>query len=281
MFPLPAGCAKACADAANDSVEAKATVAIEIATAAGRMETFVTHPERAGPFHAVVLYMDVWGIREELYDIARRIGTVGYYVMVPDLYYRQGRIRNEFRDGNGRMISLHSLSQADQDKVVAPLAGLTNSMVVADTKALIAHIALASKTGGPVKAGAMGSVGYCMGGRHVVSVAAAFPDHFRASAGLHPTSLISERPDSPHTETGKLRGELYCGFAETDPYAPLSMITELDGLLAGGPVTYRREIHTGAVHGYALPDRDIYNKAAANRDWEIIFDMYRRQIPPA
>ena len=34
----------------------------------------------------------------------------------------------------------------------------------------------------------------------------------------------------------------------------------------------------GAVHGYALPDRDIHDKRAANRDWELIFEMFRRQL---
>ena len=84
----------------------------------------------------------------------------------------------------------------------------------------------------------MGSVGYCMGGRHVMSAAAAYPDRFRASAGLHPTSLISGGPDSPHLLADRLRGEFYCGFAETDPYAPPAMIQELGGILAACPVRY-------------------------------------------
>ena len=81
---------------------------VAVPTADGQMETFITHPEQDGPFPAVVLFMDVWGIREELYDIARRIGTVGYCAVVPDFYYRQGRVRHEFRDANHRMISLHA-----------------------------------------------------------------------------------------------------------------------------------------------------------------------------
>lgn len=247
---------------------------IGIPTADGRMETFITHPQQDGPFPAIVLYMDVWGIREELYDIARRIGTTGYYCMVPDFYYRQGRVRHEFRDANRRMISLHTLPEADRRKVTAPLAKLSDTMVVNDTGALLRFLA----DGEPVRQGAMGSIGYCMGGRHVMSVAAAFPDRFRASAGLHPTSLISDRSDSPHHVADRLRGEFYCGFAETDASAPLSMIHELDRLLAACPVAYHREIHAGAVHGYALPDRDIHHKAGANRDWELIFAMYRRRL---
>jgi len=52
---------------------------IDIETPSGRMETFVTHPEHDGPFPAVIIYMDIWGVREELFEIARRVGTVGYY----------------------------------------------------------------------------------------------------------------------------------------------------------------------------------------------------------
>ena len=57
---------------------------IDIKTAEGVMEVFVTHPEENGLFPAVIIYMDIWGVREELYDIARRVGTVGYYCFFPD-----------------------------------------------------------------------------------------------------------------------------------------------------------------------------------------------------
>ena len=73
----------------------------------------------------------------------------------------------------------------------------------------------------------------------------------------------------------------YCGFAEHDPYATPDIIAELARLLASGPLRYRYEIHPGAEHGYALPNRDIHDKRAANRNWELIFAMFRRQIPPA
>jgi carboxymethylenebutenolidase len=63
---------------------------VVVPTEDGQMETFITHPEDGGPFPAVVLYMDFWGVREELFDIACRVGTVGYYCVVPDLYTDRG-----------------------------------------------------------------------------------------------------------------------------------------------------------------------------------------------
>ena len=248
---------------------------VQIQTPSGRMQTFVTHPEQDGPFPAVIIYMDIWGVREELFEIARRVGTVGYYCMVPDLYYREGKVSHEFRDAQNRMISLHALDEERKQQVRAPGRRLSNQMVVDDTGAILEFIA----HGEPVRPGGVGAIGYCMGGRHVLCVAGHHPS-VTASASLHGTSLISDAPDSPHRLVKRFRGELYCGFAETDPYAPLSMVKELEELLRPCPVTYQYAIHEGAMHGYALPNRDIFHPQAAARDWEMIFAMFRRQIPP-
>jgi carboxymethylenebutenolidase len=249
---------------------------VVVPTEDGQMETFITHPEDGGPFPAVVLYMDFWGVREELFDIARRVGTVGYYCVVPDLYYRQGRVRHAWYDENGRMISAHRLDPERRRQALGPLERLSNAMVIADTGALLRFI----DGGEPARPGGVGSLGYCMGGRHVLCAAGAYPERFIAGASLHGTLLVSDREDSPHRHAGQFRGELYCGFAEHDPHAAPALIAELGEILARSPVAYRHEFHDGAEHGYALPDRDIYNKRAANRDWELIFAMFRRQISP-
>ncbi len=246
-----------------------------IRTVDGAMETFVTHPQSAGPFPAVIVYMDVWGIREELLDIARRIATTGYYVMVPDLYYRQGRVRHEFRDEKNRMISMEALDDSKKELVRTSMRKLTDAMVVNDTASLLQFI----DDGEPVCPGALGAIGYCMGGRHVFRVAGNFPDRFHGCASLHGTRLVTEDGDSPHLTAMKAQGEIYCGFAEKDPYAALPTIKIIADCMQRAPVNYSYELHMGAQHGYALPDRDIYDKQAANRDWELMFALWLRQLP--
>src|SRR5688572_23615789 len=103
---------------------------LDIPTPSGSMDVFVTHPQEHAPFPAVIVFMDVWGLREELFDIARRIATLGYYSLVPNFYYRQGKIRHEFRDQNGRMITLDRLDRQTQEQVLAPARNLTDAMVV-------------------------------------------------------------------------------------------------------------------------------------------------------
>ncbi len=63
------------------------------------MEAFVTS-EEAGPYPVVIFYQDSVAIREEFYDMCRRIGTVSYFVAMPNLFYRTGRINDVEIDPN-------------------------------------------------------------------------------------------------------------------------------------------------------------------------------------
>jgi carboxymethylenebutenolidase len=249
---------------------------VEIKRAEGVMEAFVTYPEESGPYPAVIIYMDIWGVREELYDIARRVGTVGYYCMVPDFYYRHGRrIHIEFRNERNQTISINRLD-GEKLREIQARPKLTNKMVTDDTGAILEFL----KTADSVQPGGVGAIGFCMGGRYVICAAGTYPDKIIASASLHGTSLISNRADSPHRLAAKLRGEFYCGFAEHDSHAPLPMVEELEKLLKPCQVRYRFTVHPGTEHGYSLPERDVYDKRATERDWELIFAMLRRQLPP-
>ena len=246
----------------------------EITTRAGRMDAFVTHPEDGGPFPAVVLFMDIWGLREELFDIARKIAVVGYHCTVPNFYYRQGKVRLAVRGEDGRMMSFVALPLQDQERIRAQRRSLTDEMVVEDTGSVLEFFKIQ-----PIKDGAKGSIGYCMGGRHGLCVAAAYPDDFRATASLHGTSLVNDTPRSPHRLADAYRGEIYCGFGEHDENASPATIAALSAALEGrSNVRYRYRVHMGAEHGYALPDRDVHYKQAANCDWEAIFGMYERVL---
>jgi len=250
---------------------------VSIPTDGGAADTFVTCPSEGGPFPPVFIFMDIWGLREELFDVARRIATVGYFGVVPNLYNRQGDVRNEYRNAKGQMITLDALSAEQKARVLAPLAKLTDDMVVADIAGILKYL-----DGNPnVKHGAVGSVGYCMGGRYVLRAAANFPDRFKASASLHGTDLVIDGKDSPHLQMSKALGEVYCGFGEKDRHTPPSTVETLDRTFSAmgvGHARYIKEVHRGAEHGYALPDRDVFDKQSANRDWEIIFAMFRRQL---
>jgi carboxymethylenebutenolidase len=125
----------------------------------------------------------------------------------------------------------------------------------------------------------MGCFGYCLGGRLVLRVAGTFTDRIRAAASLHGSDIVSDKPDSPHLVAAKAKGEIYSGFGERDWFSPPPAIATMVETLSNVPgLTYRHTVHPGTPHGYALPDRDVYNKQAAFTDWENVFAMFRRQL---
>jgi carboxymethylenebutenolidase len=237
---------------------------IDIQTEGGAMNTFITRPEEGGPHPLIVFLMDAPGKREELHDMARRLGTAGYYVMLPNLYYRRDR---EFVSGPDRRAEMFE-----------HMNSLTNAMVCEDVRACVEYAAADDAAGnGPV-----GVVGYCMSGPFAFAAAAAFPDRVAAAASLHGVRLCTEALDSPHRDAEKIRGELYFGCAETDEWAPKEMIDALDEHLAGTDVRYRIEWYPGTHHGFVFPLRaGMYEKASAERHWERLFDLFGRNLHTA
>ncbi|HET9622295.1 MAG TPA: dienelactone hydrolase family protein [Kofleriaceae bacterium] len=236
---------------------------VEIATADGTMNTFVVHPEEGAPAPVVLFYMDAPGKREELHDMARRIASVGYFVVLPNLYYRRTREFTMVRDeaGIARMFDL--------------MNSLSNAMVLRDTEAMLAFV-----DGEPrAAAGSIGCVGYCMSGQFVFAAAARFADRVRCAASIYGVGLKTDRPDSPHLAVRDVRGELYFACAEIDPYAPRAQIDALEAELAGAGIRYRLEWYPAAHHGFAFPSRPgIYDRASAERHWERLFDLFRRNL---
>ena len=237
---------------------------IDLPTPDGVMNTFVTQPEEGGPHPAVLFYMDAPGKREELHDMARRIASVGYFVVLPNLYYRRTR---EF---------VMERSEAGMKQMFAEMDALSNAMVVADTRALLEFVdAEAGARPGPV-----GAVGYCMSGPFVFAAAAAHPDRFAATASIYGAGVLTDRPDSPHLTADRIRGEIYFACAEIDRWAPKEQIDALEKHLSATDVRHRIEWYPGVEHGFAFPQREgIYDKSAAERHWERLFDLFRRYLP--
>lgn len=248
----------------------------DIETPAGCMDAFVAHPEGA-PRPAVVILMDVWGLREELFDVARWVADAGYYCVLPNTYYRQGKVSFEYRNRKGEMPSIECLPWGIQESVRSQTRALTDGMVVEDMQSVLDFL-----TREPARPGAKGVLGYCTGGRHALCVAGHYPDEFRATACLHGTRLVTDGADSPHRLADRFRGEIYCGFAERDSLAPPSAIATLAASFGNrSNVRYHFELHRGIERGYSLPDRDIYDEPATKRDWKAIFAMLRRQLAPS
>jgi carboxymethylenebutenolidase len=66
------------------------TKTLQIPTTDGQADAFAAFPDRGERAPGVLLYMDVFGVRPVLGEMARELAEHGYYVLVPNLYYRHG-----------------------------------------------------------------------------------------------------------------------------------------------------------------------------------------------
>jgi carboxymethylenebutenolidase len=93
--------------------------------------------------------------------------------------------------------------------------------------------------------------------------------------------LVSDAEESPHLTLGKAKGELYIACAEHDDLAPLPMVEELRGLFNKSGAKGELEMYPKVHHGFAFPERNVYDKPAAERHWERLIALYRRRLPRA
>lgn len=238
---------------------------IQVRTADGVMDTFLAHPDDTSAMPVVILYMDAPGIREELYDFTRRIAAEGYCCLLPDLYYRRGRIR----------MDLASMTAEQGREMFAHMRSLSNSLVLADTQAILDALKdepLASQ-------GPMGCIGYCMSGQFIMSVAGTFPEQFRASVSCYGVGIVTDKPDTPHLLASKVRGEIFFAFAETDEYVSNDVVPTLKKSLEESSVTHQIETYPDTHHGFCFPQRgEAYHEKAAEEVWRRTFEIFERQL---
>ena len=235
---------------------------LDVQTSEGEMKTFIFHPERDGP-HPVVLYlMDAPSIRPQLKDMASRLATAGYYVMLPYLFYRGGPFR-EF-----------GMSDEDMHARRDLMASVTPTNILSDAAALLAF----ADADPAAHDGKVGAVGFCMSGGLTLALAKAMPDRVAAVASIHGAWMVRDAPDSPHLGVDEIKAEVYLGWAHEDPTAPVSELDQLRASMDAGGVRSQYDLYTEAVHGYAPRGTDRYNRFASEQHWERVHSLMRRNL---
>ncbi len=216
------------------------------------------------------MYADAFGIRPVLREMARELAGHGYYVLVPNFFYRHGptpvvelpaHIGEEVRPG-----------------VIAQLMPLieahTDERVLSDADAYLRFL-----TNQPeVSAGPVAVTGYCIGGLLAMRTAAARPDQVAAVAGFH-GPVGADGPDSLRRLLSTLTGQVHLGHAETDmtPEA----LDELNQALDAAGVDYTSEIYPGTIHGFTMSDTDAFNPSALQHHWDRLLPLLDRTLASA
>jgi carboxymethylenebutenolidase len=212
--------------------------------------------------------MDGLAIRPALYTMADHLASLGYFVLLPDLFYRSGPYdpvdpRELF--GNQALL---------KDWFAKHSSGVTNANFERDMRAFLGFLdsrkeAIARK---------VAVAGYCMGGRLALIAAGTFPDRIVAAASFHGGRLATDDADSPHLLAPRIKGEVYVAGAIDDQSFPDDMKTRLDAALTTAGVKHTVLTYEGARHGWVPTDTPVHNAEAAERHWQALRELLARTL---
>jgi carboxymethylenebutenolidase len=248
---------------------------VSIPTPDGDARAFAFTPDEGrGPWPAVIMFMDGPAIRPTLFDMAQRLASYGYYVLLPDMFWRVGpyepvNLKEAFKDDESRRTFFGKfMSSTNPEKSMR------------DVRAFLDWLSDQPKA----RADKVGVTGYCMGGGIAFRAAGTYPDRIAAAAAFHPGNLATDAEDSPHLLAPYIKARVLVAGGDEDRSFDDAQKDRLAQALRVAGVKSEVTIYRGARHGYAPPDMPVYDREASERHWRemvALFDSTLRQNQPA
>ena len=219
----------------------------------GGMPAYVARPAGNGPWPAVLVIQEAFGLNEHIKDVTRRVAGEGYVALAPDLFYRGGKGRTAGYDQLPKALEL--------------MGSLKDDEIVADVASAIAHL----EKDATVRRGRIGITGFCMGGRVSYLAACALPDKITAAVPFYGGGIPIDR-------TATLRAPVLAFFGDADPFIPLDQVEKLRTEAARLGKSIEVVVYPGAPHGFFCNERDSYRPDAARDAWERTKSFFKKHL---
>jgi len=224
-------------------------------------------PEGAGPWPGVLIFPDAFGLRATFRQMGEQMAGLGYVALVPDVYYREG-------DWVPFDVATAFSDEKERGRLFGFMGRLTNERIVADAGAYADFL-----LGRPeVSGSAIGTTGYCMGGRMSLVAAGGIDGKIGAAASFHGGRIaVADDPNSPHLAADRITATVYVAGAIEDRSFTAEQAELLDAALTAAGVEHTVEFYP-AHHGFAVPDNDTYDEQAAERHWSALHTLYAAHL---
>lgn len=241
---------------------------VNLRTDDGVLECHTFKPAGNGSWPAVIFYMDGLGVRPQLAEMARRLASLGYFVLLPNLYYRSG----PFEPFDPVAVFAGG---PERDRLMALFQATNSAAMMRDTAACLEFLSRQPDVLGRE----VGVTGYCMGGRCALTAAGTYPDRVVAAGCFHGGGLATDQPDSPHLLAKNMRARLYIAVAGIDQSFSDEERERLREALQEAGVRFTLEVYPDVIHGFAVPGLPVYNEAASERHWVELLRLFRETLP--
>jgi carboxymethylenebutenolidase len=240
---------------------------VQVPAADGDSNGTLHVPEGDGPWPGVLVFPDAGGVRQTFSRMGDRLAGMGYVVLIPDIYYRAGQ---------WAPFDVATLFSDDEERARMRrlAAALTNEAIIADAGAYGDFLLARPEVTGS----AIGTTGYCLGGRMSFIAATGLGHKIAAAASVHGGRLaVADDPSSPHLAADRITATVYVAGAEDDGSFTAGQAALLESALTGAGVDHTIEFYP-ARHGFAVPDNPTYDTQAADRHWAALRDLYQAHL---
>lgn len=211
-----------------------------------KLPVYFSQPNGDGPFPAVILFMHRPGLDKPQQIVCDDLAKAGYFVAGADAY----------RDG-----------ELDQNSY-------TDDTIFEDFLYVLDHI----KTLDVVDNEKIGTIGFCMGGRHGY-LAAAWYSEIKATVSFYgfPTRG-NDSSDTPIDLVSEFKAPVLGIFGETDPMITMEDVNIFKEVLTASSDFHNVTVFEGVGHGFLNPSSPRHEENAAATAWLITLEHFRKYL---
>lgn len=221
---------------------------VQLNTSDGKMEAYVAQPKDGGSYPGIVVIQEAFGVNGHMKNVTDRIAAEGYVAIAPDIFHREAE----------RIIPF-----SDMAKAIATMQRVQDPKAMEDVGAAIAHL----KSQRNVKAGSLGVIGFCMGGRLTYLTAAHHAKDVKCAVPYYGGGITMGNP-SPLSRTGEIKCPMYLFFGAKDQLIPKDQVDQINTELTAKKVPFQMKTYPEAGHGFFCDERGGYHQESARDAWE-------------
>jgi carboxymethylenebutenolidase len=240
-------------------------VKLEVKGEAGAMHAYIASPESGGPYPAVLVIEEIFGINAHIRDVTDRVAREGYVAIAPDVHHRAMPAGWELAyDADGMKKGMEVIPKLTAHGIAADLAAVTAFL----------------RARNDVRGDRIGIMGFCIGG-HVAYLAACTTD-VRAAASFYGGGVAVFSPGGgPPTVTRSsgIKGKILCLFGANDSMIPPSQIETIKSELEKHKIRHDLVVYPSAAHAFFRDvDPTKYVKAAADDAWSRVKKLFAEEL---
>lgn len=246
----------------------------------GEVRAYLATPEGNGPWPGLIVIQEVFGLEPHIEDVARRFAAEGYLSIAPDFYCHDPAFKDVAKEALPQALGLRrapdpeaalaAMPEGQREKVRQAWQWLTNrdaSTYIPDLQA-----ALALLRGRSDCTGAVGAIGFCMGGGLSGQLAA-------AGADLN-AAVIYYGPIPPVDKVANIKCPVQGHYGGEDP-GITNTVPELQAAMAANGKDFTAYVYEGAPHAFNNNDRPSYHPEAAKLSWSRTTEFLAKHLKGA